>query len=217
MIHVYACSHYAWDVTPRASVSLLLVQPQPLLLGGCPSHWLCLALRPVLAQGWVLGGMPPCALGATGDRDGIGRPPFRLSRPACPRTVVPTIAGLHPLPACVRVSALCPAPAHLPWGISHLVTDVRGRTGPVIMRPSPYDRVACLDFLPCRGVLMCVQIGSQRSHVLEHFCLLWDGPPFALFPAFPAVQPQEVQPFWARHDPGCGFPARQAAGLQELF
>src|SRR4029434_8061623 len=52
--------HYAWDVTPRASVSLLLVQPQPLLLGGCPSHWLCLALRPVLAQGWVLGGMPPC-------------------------------------------------------------------------------------------------------------------------------------------------------------
>jgi hypothetical protein len=156
-------------------------------------------------------------LGPRGDRGGIGRPPFRLSRPACPRTVVPTIAGLHPLPACVRVSALCPAPAHLPWGISHLVTDVRGRTGPVIMRPSPYDRVACLDFLPCRGVLMCVQIGSQRSHVLEHFCLLWDGPPFALFPAFPAVQPQEVQPFWARHDPGCGFPARQAAGLQELF
>ena len=55
MIRFYAFSHYEWDVTQRASVSLFLVQHPSLFLVGFPSHLLLLALRPVLAQGWVIG------------------------------------------------------------------------------------------------------------------------------------------------------------------
>src|SRR2546427_2464428 len=89
MIRFSAFSHYEWDVTQSASVSLFLVQHQPLFRVGCPSHLLLLALRPVLAQGWVLGGIPPCDRGEAGDRGCVGLDQFRLSFPECPRTVVP--------------------------------------------------------------------------------------------------------------------------------
>jgi len=55
MIRFYAFTRYKWDVTQSASVSLFLVQYQPLFLVGFPSHLLLLALRPVLAQSWVIG------------------------------------------------------------------------------------------------------------------------------------------------------------------
>ena len=161
MIRFYAFSHYEWDVTQSASVSLFLVQHQPLFLVGFPSHLLLLALRPVLAQGWVIGGIPPCDLREAGDRGCVGLHQFRLSFPECPITVVPKIAGFHPFPAFIRVSAFRPRPEHLPLGMSNLLKDVFGRTVPVIIRPSPYDRVECLDYLPCRGLLMCVQVGSS--------------------------------------------------------
>ena len=59
MICVYAFSPYEWDVTQSAAVSLFLVQHQPLFRVGFPSHVLLLALRPVLAQSWVIGGIAP--------------------------------------------------------------------------------------------------------------------------------------------------------------
>jgi hypothetical protein len=216
MIRFSAFSHYEWDVTPRASVSLFLVQHPPLFLVGFPSHVLLLALRPVLAQGWVRGGIPPCALGEAGERGYVGLHQFRLSFPECPITVVPNRAGFHPLPAFVRVAAFRPRPEHRPLGMSNLLQDVFGRTVPVIIRPSPYDRVACLDDMPCRGVLMGVQVGSRRSHVLEDFFLVWDGQPVALFPNFPDVKPQAVNPCCDMHDPGCGCTECPSACLKEL-
>ena len=192
MIRFYAFSPYEGDVTQRASVSLFLVQYQPLFLVGFPSHLLLLALRPVLAQGWVIGGMPPCDFGEACDRGCVGLHQFRLSFPECPITVVPKIARFHPFLAFIRVSALRPGPEHLPLGMSNLLKDVFGCTVPVILRPSPYDRVECFDYLPCRGLLMCVQVGPRRSHVLEDFFLLWDGQQCSLFPEFPDVKPQEV-------------------------
>ena len=188
-----------------------------MLLGGFPSHVRLLALRPVVAQGWVRGGMPPCDLGAACDRGCVGLHQCRRSFPACPSTVVPKRAGFHPLPAFGRVSAFRPPPAHLPLGMSHLGQDVFGRTVPVIRRPSSDDRVACLDDLPCRGVLLCVQGGSRRAHVLANVPLVWDGQPCPLLPAFPEGKPQAVHPFFAGHSPGFGCTACQASFVEELF
>jgi hypothetical protein len=101
--------------------------------------------------------------------------------------------------------------------MSNLLKDVFGRTVSVIIRPSPSDRVECLDSLPCRGLLMCVQVGSRRSHVLEDFFLVWDGQPFPLFPEFPDGKPQEVQPFFDMHYPGFRCIECQASFLEELF
>jgi hypothetical protein len=217
MIRFYAFSPYAGDVTQRASVSLFLVQYQPLFLVGFPSHLLLLALRPVLAQGWVIGGMPPCDFSEACDRGCVRLHQFRLAFPECPITVVPKIAGFHPLLAFIRVSALRPHPEHLPLGLSNLLKDVFGCTVPVIRRPSPYDRVECFDSLPCRGLLMCVQVGSRRSHVLEDFFLLWDGQQCSLCPEFPDVKPREVTPVFDMYYPGFGFIECQASFLEELF
>jgi hypothetical protein len=217
MLRFYAFSHYEGDVTQSASVSLLLVQQQSLFLVGFPSHVLLLALRPVLAQGWVIGGVPPCDLREACDRGGVGLHQCRLSCPECPITVVLKIAGFHPLPAVMRVSAFRPSPEHLPWGMSNLLKDVFGRTVPIIIRPAPDDRVECFDDLPCRGVLMGVQVGSRRSHVLEDFCLVWDGQQCSLFPEFPDVKPKEVNPVCDMPAPGFGFIECQASFWEELF
>ena len=118
MIRFSVLSRYEWDGTPSASVSLFLVQCQPLLLVGFPSHVSLLALPPVLAQSWVIGGMLPCDLGEACDRGCIGFDQFRLPFPECPVAVVPKIAGFHPFTAFVRVSAFRPYPEHLPLGMS---------------------------------------------------------------------------------------------------
>src|SRR6266849_10753730 len=89
MIRFYVFPRYEWDVTQSASVSLFLVQYPPLFLVGFPSHLVLLALRPVVAQNWVIGGVLPCDLGEAGERDCIGFDQFRLSFPECPITVVP--------------------------------------------------------------------------------------------------------------------------------
>ena len=161
--------------------------------------------------------MPPCDLREACDRGGVGLHQFRLACPACPIAVVPNIAGFHPLPAFMRVSAFRPSPEHLPLGLSNLLQDVFGCTVPIILRPSPYDRVECFDDLPCRGLLMCVQVGSRRSHVLEDFFLVWDGQQCSLCPEFPDVKPQEVTPFVDMHYPGFGFIECQASCLEERF
>ena len=160
MIRLYAFSCYERDSTQSASISLFLVQHQPLSRVGFPSHLLLLALRPVLAQSWVIESISPCALGEAGDRGCIGFDPFRLPFPECPIAIIPKVARFHPWTAFVRVSALCPMPAHVPLGISNLTEDVFGRRVSVVIRPSPYDGIEFFYYLPCRGLLMCVQIGS---------------------------------------------------------
>ena len=77
--------------------------------------------------------------------------------------------------------------------------------------------LSVLDYLPCRGLLMCVQVGSYRPHVFEDFFLLWDGQQFSLLPEFPDVKPQEVKPFCDMHDPGFGFTECQASFVEKLF
>src|SRR6266446_10152263 len=72
MIRFYAFSHYEWDFTQSASISLFLVQRQPLFLVGFPSHLLLLALRPVLAQSWVIGRILPCDFCEACDRGCVG-------------------------------------------------------------------------------------------------------------------------------------------------
>ena len=206
-----------WDSTQNASISLSLVQYQPLFLIGFPSHLLLLTLHPVLAQRWVIGRVLPCDLREAGDRGCIGLHQFRLSFPECPITVVPKIAGFHPFPAFVWVAAFRPYPEHLPLGMSNLLKDVFGCTVPVIIRPSPYDRVEFLDYMPCRGLLMGVQVGSYCPHVFEDFFLLWDGQQFTLFPESPDVKPQEVKPFCDVHDPGFGFTECQSTFLKKLL
>jgi hypothetical protein len=192
------------------------VPPQPLLRAGCPAHLLLLALRPVWAPRWVIGGMAPGALRDAGERGGSGLHQCRLACPTCPRTVVPNLAGFHPFSALVRVAAFRPPPAPRPVGMSHLLQDVCGGTVPVILRPAPYDRVKFLDSMPCRGVLMGVQGGAECPHGFENFFLRWDGQPLTLFPACPDVKPQEVHPFCDVHDPGFGFLECQATCVEQL-
>ena len=160
MIRLYAFSRYKWEGTQRASVSLSLVQHQPVFRVGFPSHVLLLTLRPILAQRWIIGGVLPRDLREAGDRGCVGLDQFRLPFPECPIAVVPKVAGFHPFTAFFRVSAFRPDPEHLPLGMSDLVKDVFGCTVPVIIRPSSYHGVEFPNDLPCRGLLMCVQVGS---------------------------------------------------------
>ena len=217
MIRFYVFPRDEWDMTQHTSVSLFPVQYQPLFLGGFPAHLVLLALRPVVVQRWVIGGVLPGDLGEAGDRGCIGFDQFRLSFPECPIAIVPKITGFHPLPAFGRVAAFRPYPEHLPLGMSNLLKDVFGCTVPGIMRPAPDDRVKCFNDVPCRGLLMGVQVGSYCPHVFEDFFLLWDAQQCALFPEFPAVKPQKVQPCCKMHAPGFGFAERQTACVEKLF
>ena len=216
MIRFYVFSRYKWDVTQSASVSLFLMQHQPLFLVGFPSYLVLLSLYPVLAQSRVIGRVFPCDLGEAGDRGCVGFDQCRLFFPECPMAIVPKIARFHPLTAFVRVSAFRPDPEHLPLGMSYLPKDVLGRTVPVVICPSSDNGVKCLNPLHCRGLLMCVQVGSGCSDMFEHFFLLWDGQQFSLFPEFPDVKPQEVEPFFYMHYPGLGFTECQSSCLEEL-
>ena len=175
-----------------------------------------LALCPVLAQGWVIGSTAAFDLGEAGQRGGVGLDPLCLPCPACPGAVAPAIACFPPWTALGRVSAFRPGPEPLPRGVSGCLADVLGCTVPVGRRPSPYDGVECLHAVPCRGVLVGVHVGSECPQGCANFCLLWDGQPCALFPALPEVKPQEVHPFLAGHDPGCGCTAGQSSFLKTL-
>ena len=217
MIRFYVFSRYKWDGTQSASISLFLVQQQPLFLVGFPSHLLLLALCPVLGQSWIIGGVPSCDLREAGDRGCVGLHQFCLPFPECPVAVAPKVAGFHPFTSFVRVSAFRPRPEHLPLGVSNLLEDMFGCTVPVIIRPSSDDGVELPDYLPCRGLLMCIQVGSDCSCVFEHLFLLWDGQQFPFFPAFPDVKPQEVKPFLDVHDPGFGFAECQSSILKKLL
>jgi hypothetical protein len=217
MIRFYAFSGYERDSTQSASVSLLLVQSQPLFRVGFPSHLLLLALCPVLAQGWVVGRTSSFDLGEAGNQGCVGLDQLCLLFPECPGAVAPEIACFHPFTAFVRVSAFRPGPEHLPLGVSGFLEDVFGCAVPVVIRPSPYDGVECLNDVPCRGVLVCVQVGSECPQVFEDFFLLWDGQHFALLPEFPDVKPQEVHPFRDVHDPGFGFTEGQTSFLKKLL
>ena len=165
MIRFYAFTRYKWDMTQSASVSLFLVQYQPLFLVGFPSHLLLLALRPVLAQSWVIGGISPCDLREAGDRGCVGFDQRRLLLEECPIAIAPKVACFHPVTSFVRVSAFRPIPEHLPLGMSDFCEDVFGRGVPVIVRPSSHNGVEIPHDLRCRGLLMCVQVGSYRPYM----------------------------------------------------
>src|SRR5713101_3457580 len=106
MIRFYAFTRYEWDVTQSASVSLSLVQYQPLFLVGFPSYLLLLTLRPVLAQSWVIGGISPCDLCEAGDRGCIGFNQCRLLLEECPIDVAPKVACYKPFTSNVRVKEI---------------------------------------------------------------------------------------------------------------
>jgi len=217
MIRFYAFTHNKRDVTQSALISLPLVQYQPLFLVGFPSHLSLPALRPVLAQSWVIGGVLPCDLGEACDRGCVGLDQFCLPFPECPIAVVPKVADFHPFTSFSRVSAFRPDPEHLPLGMSDLLEDMFGCTVPVIIRPSSYDGVELPNDLPCRGLLMCVQVRSGCSYMFEHLFFLWDAQQFPFFPEFPDVKPQEVKPFLHMHYPGFGFTECQPSFLEKLF
>jgi hypothetical protein len=217
MIRFYAFSRYERDMTQRASVSLLLGQYQPLFLVGFPSSLLLLALQPVLPPSWVIWGVSPCDLGEACDRGCIGLDQFCLSCPKCPLTVAPEVACFSPFTSLVWVSAFCPNPEHLPLGMADLLKDLLGCTVPVIIRPSSYNRIQFLDNLPCRGLFVSVQIGSNCPHVFEDFFLRWDSQHFALLPEFPDVKPQEVHPFFDVYSPGFCFTECQPSVVEELL
>ena len=218
MIRFSAFSHNKRDVTQSASVSLPLVQYQPLFLGGFPSHLLFLALHPVLVQSWVIGRIPPCDFCEAGDWGCIGFDQCRLLLKACPGAIAPKGARFHPCTAFVRVSAFRPVPKHLPLGMSNFCEDVLGRRVPGVVRPSSHNGVEIPHDLPCRGLLMCVQVGSYRPHMFEDFFLLWDGQQCSLpAPAFPDMESQDVQPFLDMDYPGFGFAEWQSSILEELL
>ena len=210
-------SRYKGDATQSASVSLSLGQYPPLLLVGFPAHVLLLALHPVLAQRWVIGRVLPCDRGEASDWGYVGFDQVCLSFIEGPIAVVPEVARLHPCTSFVRVAAFRPPPEHLPLGMADFLKDMLGRTVPVVVCPSPDNRVECLPDPPCRGLLRCVQVRSDGPPVLEDFFLLWDGQQCALFPALPDVKPPAVQPCLAVHDPGFGCTACQASFLQQLL
>src|SRR6266446_3227120 len=218
MIRFYVFSGYKQDGTQGASISLSLVQHQPLFLVGFPSHLSLLALHPVLAQRRIIGRVSSCDLCVAGDWGCIGFHQFRLVFLECPIAVVFEIASFHPFTSLVRVSAFCPVPKHLPLGMSHLLEDVLGCRVPVIIRPSAYNRIECLNDPHRRGLLMCVQVGSGCSQVFEHLFLLWDGQQFFLpAPEFPEMEPEEVKPVFDMPSSGFCFIERQSSFLEEFF
>jgi len=217
MIRFYVFSWYKRDGTQGASVPLSLVQHQPLFRKGFPSHLLFLSLRPILAQGRVIGRVSSYDLREAGDRGCVGFDQFCLPFPECPVAIVPKIAGFHPCTAFVRVSAFCPNPEHAPLDMPYFTEDVFGHRVSVIIRPSPYNGIEFFDYFPRRGLLMCVQVGSYRPHMLEDFFLLWDGQQFFLpAPEFPDMESQEVKPFSDMYDPGFSFVQCQPSLLEKL-
>ena len=152
MIRFYAFSHYEWDVTQRASVSLSLVQHQPLFLVGFPSHLLLLALRPVVAQGWVKGECFPVTFvkRVIGLRRAAPVPPF-LPRMSNNRRS--EHSGLSP--SSCFYSGVGVSPTSRASAIGHVLKDVFGRTVPVIMRPSRMTGLSALMTCPA-GVCLCV-------------------------------------------------------------
>ena len=91
MIRFYGFSRYKGDSTQSASISLSLVQYQPLFLVGFPSYLVLLTLHPVLAQRWVIGRMFPCDFGEAGDRGCVGLHQFRLTFDAAKLKTTPLI------------------------------------------------------------------------------------------------------------------------------
>ena len=53
--------------------------------------------------------------------------------------------------------------------------------------------------------------------MFEDFFLLWDGQQCSLFPEFPDVKPQEVQPFCDMYNSGFGFTECQSSFFQKLL
>jgi len=206
------------DFAPSACLSLSVVQHQPLFRVGFPSHVLLASFWPVLAQSGVVGTVFPCDLGEASDRGVVGLDQCCLIFPECPGAVVPNLARFHPLPPFVWVSACRPVPEHGPLGMSSLHTGVLGTRMPVVMRPSSYDGVECLHDPHCRGWLRCVQGGSYRFQMFEHFFLLWDGQQFFLpAPALPAMAPQEVAPCFDGHNPGFRFAECQSSCWEQFL
>jgi hypothetical protein len=187
MIRFDGFSRYEWESTQSASVSLSLVQYQPLLLVGFPSHLFLLALHPVLAQCWVIGRVFPCDFCEAGDGSYVGLHQFRLAFIKCPIAVVSEVAGFHPCTSLGRVSAFRPPPEPMPVGMSDFLEDVLGSTVPVIIRPAPSEGIEFFDYPPCRGLLMGVQIRTYGPHVFEDLGLLGDGQQFPLGPELPDV------------------------------
>ena len=132
--------------------------------------------------------------------------------------VVPKIARPYPPTLFVWVPAFCPVPEHLPLGILYFAEDVFGHRVSVIIRPSPYNGIECFYYSHCRGLLMCVQIGSYCPHMFEDFFLLWDGQQFfSPAPEFPDMESQEVKPFSNVNDSGFSFVQGQSSFFEELY
>src|SRR5216683_1602148 len=122
----------------------------------------------VFLQGMVIGRMSPCDLCVACDRGFVGFDQLCLFFLECPVAIISEVAGLDPFTTFIWVSALRPVPEHLPLGMSDLREDILGRRVPVVVRPSPYNWVQERNDLHCRGLLMCVQVGSYPSQVFEH-------------------------------------------------
>ncbi len=96
MIRLNVFSRYKWDGTQCASISLSLVQHQPLFHRGFPSHLFFLALLPIRPQGRVIGRMSSYNLLEPGDRGLIGFDQCGLSIPKCPVAILLEVASFHP-------------------------------------------------------------------------------------------------------------------------
>ena len=126
MIHLYAFSRTKGNFAQSASVSLSLVQYQPLFPVGFPSYLSLFALYPVLAQSGIIGGVFPYDFREPGDRGCVGSSQFCLSFLEGPIAIVAVVARFYPCTTFVRVSAFCPVPEHLPLGMLNLVEDILG-------------------------------------------------------------------------------------------
>ena len=176
MVRFYGFSRYELDMTQSAPIFLFLEQYQPLFRVGFPSYLSLLPLCPIALERWVIGGVPPCDFGEACDRGCVGLDQFRLSffleRPVA---IAPKVARFYPFTAFVWVSAFGPFPQHLPLGVSHFLKGIFGCAVSVVVRPSSYDWIECLDYFHSSGLLMCVQVGANSPHMLEDFFLLGDG------------------------------------------
>ena len=205
-------------MTQSAPIFLFLEQHQPLFRVGFPSYLSLLTLYPIFLERWVIGGISPCDLGEAGDRGCVGLDQFRLSFfLECPVAIAPKVACFYPFTSFIRVSAFRPYPEHLPLGMSDLSKGIFGCTVSVVVCPSSYYRIERLDYLHCRGLLMCVQIGTYGPCVFQDLFLLWDGQQCSPLPKFPDVKPKEVKPFCDMHYPGFGFTECQSSFLEKLL
>ena len=209
-------SRYELDSTQSAPIFLSLEQHQPLFRVGFPSYLSLLALYPIFLERWVVGRISPSDFGEAGDRGFVGLDQFCLRFiMECPIAIFPEVPCFYPLTSFLRMTAFCPYPQHLPLGMSDLLEGSLGCTVSVVICPPSYDWVERLDYLDCSGLLMCVQIGTYRPVMFQDLFLLWDGQQCTLFPEFPDVKPQEVEPFCDMHDAGFGFTERQSSLFEE--